>query len=578
MIRKHRLALLIDMMTLAGRRFRQSLKSRFFLSVFGRGLWRGASGTIIFDYPPDLRPGNGERAVAWLDGDYTLPGGQMPAPGENPFQLAPPSARWQASLHGFDWLRHLADAEEDDARQRAARYIVGWIAMGGEKLRPAMAPEIVASRLAAWSRFLPQMRVLVKNDTLANVTASMARQAAWLDMTAPLAEDGLPRLQAALGLTLSGLIFDNGTERVRRGMDMLLREMKRQILPDGGHNSRAPDALMPLTADLLAIESGLAARNMPKPTYLKQTVANMQTQLVLMRHRDGRLACFNGGLEHTQGELAPLLPEGKRGQSVRYAQKSGYQRMQGGKTCVLVDVGQTGHGTESLNSHAAPLAFEMSHDRHRIIVNCGPNQVHGPNWHLASRGIAAHSVLGFDSDMDDPFLRHGAAARHLGARLKAAQWDVSMRRSEDKNGIWLDMGHGMFLASHGVRHSRRLFMTVTGDDIRGEDLLMPGMGSTPSIDAPFHLRFHLHPEVSAGLQRNGGSILLVTPGGHGWQFRAAGEAPIDIGLEDSVYMGRYGRPQRSRQITISASLGKADTLVRWALRYSGRMSRRRKGG
>ena len=82
--------------------------------------------------------------------------------------------------------------------------------------------------------------------------------------------------------------------------------------------------------------------------------------------------------------------------------------------------------------------------------------------------------------------------------------------------------------------------------------------------------------VLSARQREG--FLLVTPGGHGWQFRAAGEAPIDIGLEDSVYMGRYGRPQRSRQITISASLGKADTLVRWALRYSGRMSRRRKGG
>ena len=578
MTRKHRLALLIDMMTLAGRRFRQSLKTRFFLSFLGRRLWRGASGTIIFDYPADLRPGNSDRAIAWLDGDYTLPGGQVSALGDNPFRLAPVSAQWQASLHDFDWLRHLSAADEEAGHKLAAQYIVDWIAFGGETQRAAMTPQLVASRLAAWSRFLPHVRLLAKPDTLANITASMARQAAWLDITAPLSEDGLPRLRVALGLTLSGLIFDNGTERVRRGMDMLLREMKRQILPDGGHNSRAPDALMPLTADLLAIESGLAARNMPKPTYLKQTVANMQTQLVLMRHRDGRLACFNGGLEHTQGELAPLLPEGKRGQSVRYAQKSGYQRMQGGKTCVLVDVGQTGHGTESLNSHAAPLAFEMSHDRHRIIVNCGPNQVHGPNWHLASRGIAAHSVLGFDSDMDDPFLRHGAAARHLGARLKAAQWDVSMRRSEDKNGIWLDMGHGMFLASHGVRHSRRLFMTVTGDDIRGEDLLMPGMGSTPSLDAPFHLRFHLHPEVSAGLQRNGGSILLVTPGGHGWQFRAAGEAPIDIGLEDSVYMGRYGRPQRSRQITISASLGKADTLVRWALRYSGRMSRRRKGG
>ena len=237
---------------------------------------------------------------------------------------------------------------------------------------------------------------------------------------------------------------------------------------------------------------------------------------------------------------------------------------------MLVDVGQTGHGTESLNSHAAPLAFEMSHDRHRIIVNCGPNQVYGPNWHLASRGIAAHSVLGFDSDMDDPFLRHGAAARHLGARLKAAQWDVSMRRSEDKNGIWLDMDMACFWPVMACAIRAAQFMT---GDIRGEDAFHArhGKHAVTRCAVSFALSF------ASGSQRRSATqwrFDFAGDTGHGWQFRAAGEAPIDIGLEDSVYMGRYGRPQRSRQITISASLGKADTLVEWALRYSGRMSRR----
>ena len=45
-----------------------------------------------------------------------------------------------------------------------------------------------------------------------------------------------------------------------------------------------------------------------------------------------------------------------------------------------------GAGTET--SHAAPLSLEMSYAQDRILVNCGPNLVHGDKRHLASRGVA----------------------------------------------------------------------------------------------------------------------------------------------------------------------------------------------
>jgi uncharacterized heparinase superfamily protein len=89
------------------------------------------------------------------------------------------------------------------------------------------------------------------------------------------------------------------------------------------------------------------------------------------------------------------------------------------------------------------------------------------------------------------------------------------------------------------------------------------------------LRFHLHPKVKASLQGGGNAILLLTPAGHGWQFRLASDATGGLRIEESVYMGQSGVPQRCQQITVRGRLAHGDTLMRWALRYAGRQTGRR---
>ena len=71
-----------------------------------------------------------------------------------------------------------------------------------------------------------------------------------------------------------------------------------------------------------------------------------------------------------------------------YAQRSGYQRWPAANFAAGgCRTGRGGAGTEM--SHAAPLSLEMSYAQDRILVNCGPNLVHGEKWHLASRGGGA---------------------------------------------------------------------------------------------------------------------------------------------------------------------------------------------
>ena len=575
MKRARRLASQFDALGALTSRFSRGLRNRLSMSRAARRVWMAPSGPLTFFYPDTLRPGDAVRGELWLAGDFTLPGAVLRAQGgTSAFAQTPPTPAYLASLHGFDWLPDVLSVRGGAGHEAARTALLEWI-NGPYLTKPVfMAPGIIGRRLSNWLMALGVLRHNFDAHEMARLQNAFAAQARWLSPRWQQAEDGMDRLHAVAGLTLAGLAMSDDGRLLRRGMDGLSRELRRQILPDGGHVSRAPDALLTILADCIAIEGGLAARQIDPPPQFSQTIARMQSMLVLMRHNNGELACFHGGLSANKGQIEAVLPRRKKGPAMSFAQKSGYQRMEAGRACVLIDAANPPHGAAGRHGHAAPLAFEMSYGGDKFITNCGPNLVHGEDWRLAARGLPAHATLAFERDVTDPFLRSGFAARHLGARLKPLDWHVQCRRVEDKSGIWLEMSHAGFVPTHGVRHNRRFFMDAQGEDIRGEDLLLADVNHKARDGAAFHLRFHLHPDIRATLQSGGDNVLLLSRAGHGFQFRMAGsgnaQAAAQLRIEESVYMGRNGVPQRAQQLAIFGVLGHTDTLIQWALRYVGK--------
>lgn len=574
MARAPRLASRFETLSASIVRLRQNLTFAFYRSPLGRGLWRGANEPTLFDYPADLRPGNPLRGESWLAGDYSLPGGVLRGPGHLPFDMTPPSPTWRDSLHDFNWLPDVLAVADGGGHKAVREAILHWAVGPYLYQRAPMRPALVGRRLMRWAQALSRVKSGFDGQALARIYTSFSAQTRWLEKLAGQGDDGIERLHCALGLALAACALPQQGQILRRAIDLLDREMRRQILPDGGHASRNPAVLADLLADLLALEAVLKARQVALPAAIISARQNMQTLLSMLRHKDGRLGVFHGGLESDAAALDAVTENAAK--PISFAQKSGYQRLDAGDSCVLVDVGDAPRGAHSIATHAAPLAFEMSHGGDRLIVNCGPNLVHGADWRLAARGLAAHSTLAFDADVTDPFLRHGLAAKRLGPRVKGEGWQVTGRRVEDKSGIWLETSHAIFLETHGVRHNRRFFIDAAGEDIRGEDLLLADMNHRPREGAAFHLRFHLHPHVKASLQSGGDAVLLLTPSGHGWQFRLASEATAALRIEESVYMGQSGIPQRCQQMAVQGRLAHGDTLMRWALRYAGRQNVRRR--
>lgn len=74
----------------------------------------------------------------------------------------------------------------------------------------------------------------------------------------------------------------------------------------------------------------------------------------------------------------------------------GYERLQLGRSLVLMDTGLPHVSRYSDRAHAGLLSFEYSYGRDRVIVNCGTSAVSG-RWRDLLRGTSAHSTVAIDN-------------------------------------------------------------------------------------------------------------------------------------------------------------------------------------
>ena len=81
---------------------------------------------------------------------------------------------------------------------------------------------------------------------------------------------------------------------------------------------------------------------------------------------------------------------------------------------------------------------------------------------------------------------------------------------------------------------------------------------------PFHIRFHLHPDVHAELDMGGTAVSMALRSGEVWVFRHDGAA--DLTLSPSVYLER-GRlsPRATKQIVLTGVAMDYATRTGWTL-------------
>ncbi len=536
----------------------------------------------------------GDKALGkdLLSGQFVY-GGQSVDIGAHgdPWTIAVPSPRYAAWLHGFSWMNDLlavgpkakGKVEEKAAAVRARTLVDNWITHYGQWNSFNWDTAILTPRLWYWLvNWSPVLSADSAGPNAGARRAAVMRQAKYLRTQYKKMPSSLTRLQAAATLALFGArLTEKADGYLARGLDWLDDEIEGQILPDGGHISRSPEATFKALDILLTLDTLLADRGVEGSRTISRAIDRMVPMVAFFQHRDGELASFNGGgpgeAHHIQTVLEAAPGDAK---AFSYGPHTQYQRLYAGESVLIMDTGTTPPLGFDSEAHLAPLAFELSTELGRLVVNCGWNEEQAPGWRRPMRSSAAHSVLTLESQSPGQLLPKGWKSSHAGEVVLYESGPVKAARKEQDVGIWVEASHQGYRPRTGLAHRRRFFMSSDGVDIRGEDSLYVPLGHQPLSreERAFDIRFHFHPDVRVSLSQDQSSALLVQKGQAGWRFRT------DCGpliLEDSVYLADGAKPVRCQQLIISGralsdSDGESRTnRARWSFR---KLESRRKDG
>jgi uncharacterized heparinase superfamily protein len=516
--------------------------------------------------PQDLRTVDATRATEIYSGRFAFAGKVVVCDRRSIFEMEPPSEEWAAALLGFGWLRHLRPADSAITRANARALVQEWITLQGSWHPLGWRPDVLARRIIAW---LSHSTLVLQDADVRfyrRYLRSLVRQVRYLRHTAGDARRGVARLQAVIALSYAALCIAGQGRHIKSSTERLKQELERQIIPDGGHVSRDPGAVIEILLQLLPLRQAFASRNIAPPQALQNAIDRMMPMLRFFRHSEGTFAHFNGmGATPADLLLTLLAYDEARGAPFSNAPYSGYQRLTAGGAVAVVDTGRAPPIEMSLDAHAGCLAFEFSSPRQSlIIVNCGMPAIGRENWRQLARATAAHSTVTFNDASSARFVELPTFRRMLGGSpIVGGPTRVTVSREDDADMIVLRAMHDGYASRFGILHERVLMLSADGSRLEGEDIFLDADGEprVRSTHDEFAVRFHLHPGVLSTRLSDGHGVMLMMPNKEVWVFTAQHDR---VDLEDSVYLAGSEGPRRTFQMVIRGHASTA-ARVQWLL-------------
>jgi uncharacterized heparinase superfamily protein len=545
---------------------------RFMLASMASLSYPGTRAEQLLLAPQELRTADPSFATELYNGHFGLAGKLAEVDTESPFEIDPPSEGWARELYGFGWLRHLRAAGSELSREQAKALVNDFITLRRSLHGLAWQPEIVGRRVISW--LSNSVLVLDTGEPQAYETflRALTSQLRYLSASYRDAPDGVPRLVSLMALVYAGLCIAEQQAVVDRYTRPLCKELERQILPDGGHISRNPEALVELLLDLLPLRQCFVARDRPPPKELTDAIERIMPMLRFFRTCDGTLTRFNGvGPTPTDALATVLAYDDVKGAPVRSATSSGYVRLECGPTLFICDIGPTPAPSLSMTAHAGFLSFEMSSGDSPMIVNCGSPSVDHDEWRPFARSTAAHSTLTFEDSSSAEFPVGGTNGSQpaLDSQLTGPA-NAQAALADQGDNLRIKGSHDGYMERFGVSHARQILIAPNGLLISSEDKVSAPKGLTSPeglIAGDYAIRFHLHPSVRAELAPDGRSVELTLRNGEMW--RISSNAP-ETTIEESVFLADERGPLPTSQVVLGGVMGEAtEVRIVWNIERKG---------
>ena len=308
---------------------------------------------------------------------------------------------WIYNLHYFDYLFFYQHEAVEDTH--LAELIQSWISYNTKGSKVSWDPYPISLRLVNWSKWH-----LSKKGSIPLFSASFFNQANFLSKNIEYHIQGNHLLANAKALIFSGAILGSyGIKFLRKGKNLLFKELNKQILDDGAHFELSPmyhSIILNDIYDLIQLSNiDKSAFNFKEIELLKTISSKMFAWIKEMSHLDGELSYFNdsvGGIAKNFKEISNYqdslgLNNIEDCQDSKLHDHSGFGILRD-KThnikCIfdmtnIVSSFQPGH------SHADSLSFECSINKEKIITNLGISTYQDFQRRLEERSTHSHSTV-----------------------------------------------------------------------------------------------------------------------------------------------------------------------------------------
>ncbi|WP_282022382.1 heparinase II/III family protein [Ruegeria faecimaris] len=547
--------------------------SRFQNRLYARLSQRRKAVTGFVGDPEPRTVGSFARGRQLVAGNLLFSGYLVEAQDTGLWDVTAPSTGFDDERHGFAWLDDLAAVGDIRAREKAQRWVWGWIEAHGRGHGPGWAPDLTGRRVMRWINHAIFLLRGVDEQQSKVFFSSLSQQAWFLSKRWHAATPGLPRFEALAGLVQAGLALEGLEQMAEPALRALARECDSQIDQKGGISTRNPEELLEVFTLLAWTSAALSDLGRGTPGAQANAIKRMAPTMRNLRHSDGALARFHGGGRGVEGRLDQALAQsGVRPQSEN-GLSMGFARLYAARTSVIIDASSPPKGDASYNAHASTLAFELTSGRRPLIVNCGSGETFGLEWRRAGRATPSHSTLCLDGFSSARLTSAVPGTEREG--LVDAPKDVPVEFEDAFEGTRFMAGHDGYTKVFGLTYARTFELRFDGRELTGEDILLTTSDRAKrqfdkALDASsltgigFDIRFHLHPDVDAAIDLGGAAVSMALKSGEIWVFRHDGVGKLSI--EPSVYLekGRL-KPRATKQIVLSGRAMEYATRIRWTL-------------
>lgn len=302
---------------------------------------------------------------------------------------------WSFHLHYWDWAWALAQHEDRlMARATFRRLWCRWRASTRFAHGDAWEPYVVAVRLWAFCGLYEPL--VAGSDIEEEFVSDVGVHGRYLSL---MTEDHLggnhllTDLKALIGV---GVFLDSG-RLIGFGRRRLEAELRKQILPDGGHFERSPSYHEHVRHDLMDLEALLLAAGEPLPPSLRPALDQMATWTGLVRSPTGSLPLLNDGFATSApGTKEAAGSTSKPDRATTVLADSGLVHEHRGPWDLLALVGAAGPESLPGHAHAHTLSFLLWVDGHPLLVDTGTSTYEPGERRRFERSTRAHNTVTID--------------------------------------------------------------------------------------------------------------------------------------------------------------------------------------